>query len=558
MSRPGATIGLAMIVRDEAALLPGCLRSVAGAVDELVVVDTGSSDGTVDLVHAVGARVIRFPWVGDFAAARNVALDALQTDWVLSLDADERLAPGAPGALREAVGAGGFELGLLPLHNARGLDDDAAEVLSGRRSMGPPVLLPRLARRTQGLRWAGAVHEGWGAWATRIGARVVAVPADLIHLGAVPGLRSERGKGNRNLDLLLRRVGEEPGDIAVRQHLARELADKGRFAEALEQAERGWTLLCRGLPALRVGASPLAVGLGATLGRLRLQRGDLDGCVALLTELSAGSHRHPDLDHISGTVCLLRACRGRDAVSRHRDLLAAAASFLGALGAASAPTLAEVSQGVCDWRSDEGHAVASLMLGDPGTARRSFLRAAERARDPGLQRVGAAECLLAAGDVAGALAELEPLLTAESPDAALVVALAVEAAGQDADQRVFLSLATRRAAVTPVASHRLARLWGLEVRQALVSLLQRRGLEVPSGAEWLGPPGAATDEVEDALALGRAGRALEGLVRLVVATRRDPWDPNPWEAIARLLLREGQDAGAAAARQVAARIVGEG
>ncbi|MBL8916525.1 MAG: glycosyltransferase, partial [Archangium sp.] len=84
---------IAMIVRDEAEMAPGFLESVKGLWDELIVVDTGSTDGTQGLFAQAGARVIPFSWVHDFAAARNVSLSHATGDFVLILDADERVTP---------------------------------------------------------------------------------------------------------------------------------------------------------------------------------------------------------------------------------------------------------------------------------------------------------------------------------------------------------------------------------------------------------------------------------------------------------------------------------
>ena len=81
-------LSLSMIVRDEAGQIEDCLRSVQGFADELVVVDTGSKDNTVALAQAAGARVEAIEWPGDFAPARNQALEMVQGDWVLVLDAD--------------------------------------------------------------------------------------------------------------------------------------------------------------------------------------------------------------------------------------------------------------------------------------------------------------------------------------------------------------------------------------------------------------------------------------------------------------------------------------
>jgi hypothetical protein len=86
-----ARVSLCMIVKNEEANLPDCLGSVADLVDEVIVVDTGSSDGTKQVAERLGARVYEFPWVDSFAAARNESLRHATGDWVLWMDADDRL-----------------------------------------------------------------------------------------------------------------------------------------------------------------------------------------------------------------------------------------------------------------------------------------------------------------------------------------------------------------------------------------------------------------------------------------------------------------------------------
>ncbi len=88
-------LALSMIVRDAAADLERCLASVRPVADEIVIADTGSRDNTIAVARAHGARVISIAWSNDFAAARNAALEPVTADWVLSLDADERLDPEA-------------------------------------------------------------------------------------------------------------------------------------------------------------------------------------------------------------------------------------------------------------------------------------------------------------------------------------------------------------------------------------------------------------------------------------------------------------------------------
>jgi tetratricopeptide (TPR) repeat protein len=86
-------LSFCIIVKNEAELLPQCLDSVRPVVDEMIVVDTGSTDRTCEIAASYGARVHEFAWCDDFAAARNASLQYAQGDWILVLDADETLVP---------------------------------------------------------------------------------------------------------------------------------------------------------------------------------------------------------------------------------------------------------------------------------------------------------------------------------------------------------------------------------------------------------------------------------------------------------------------------------
>jgi len=92
-----------MIVKNEAAILPKCLSSVVNVVNEIVVLDTGSQDGTPHIARQFGAEVYDFVWCNDFSIARNTALKYVTGDWVLVLDADETLTPGIVPHLKNAI-----------------------------------------------------------------------------------------------------------------------------------------------------------------------------------------------------------------------------------------------------------------------------------------------------------------------------------------------------------------------------------------------------------------------------------------------------------------------
>ena len=106
-----------LIVKNEAANLRRCLQSIDGVVDEVVVVDTGSTDDTIAIAKSLGARVIEHAWTNDFAVARNVGLAAAQGEWILHLDADEEVPPETARALRDAVSACPVDGLLVTMHH---------------------------------------------------------------------------------------------------------------------------------------------------------------------------------------------------------------------------------------------------------------------------------------------------------------------------------------------------------------------------------------------------------------------------------------------------------
>ena len=182
-------ISLCMIVRDEERFLPACLESVQGVVDEIVVVDTGSQDSTVAIAEQFGARVLDHAWNDDFAAARNHALEAATGQFILALDADERLEARTAPRIREAVEAGGWDVGLLPFVN-----------MSSDRPCGREWLSCRVFRRTPHMRYIGRIHEQLMQQIPRVRTRVI--DATVYHYGYQVSVFAERQKRVRNTRLI--------------------------------------------------------------------------------------------------------------------------------------------------------------------------------------------------------------------------------------------------------------------------------------------------------------------------------------------------------------------
>ena len=233
---PAATdrplLAATLIVRNEAANLPGCLAGLRGTVDEVVVYDTGSTDTTRELATAAGARVLAGYWDDDFARARNAALEMTRAEWILVIDADERLdgdVAGLRAFLRGQVRATG-PAGSV----ARSADIDlillrVTNLVDGREADG--LTSTRIARRSA-VRWDGAVHEQLRPLRGGDGRKMI-LPADalrILHHGYDdPGIA--RAKAERNLGLaqsaLGRLLAAGPPDPEV---AARILLDLGRSA----------------------------------------------------------------------------------------------------------------------------------------------------------------------------------------------------------------------------------------------------------------------------------------------------------------------------------------
>ena len=195
-----ATVSLCMIVRNEAGHLAECLRSAEGLVDEIIVVDTGSTDQTKQVAAAAGAKVFDFPWIDDFAAARNEALRHATCEWIFWLDADDRLDEDNRRKIRALIDRLGDE-NLAFIMRCVSLAPDGQTVLS-------IVDHPRLFRRQPGVAWKYRVHEQVLPSVLRQGGQLRRADISIRHAGYQdPSVR--RRKDERNLRLLRQPV---PGD----------------------------------------------------------------------------------------------------------------------------------------------------------------------------------------------------------------------------------------------------------------------------------------------------------------------------------------------------------
>jgi tetratricopeptide (TPR) repeat protein len=231
----GLRLSLCMIVRDEQEMLPRSLAAVADAVDELIVVDTGSRDATIEIARSFGARVIEHPWTGSFAEARNVSFDAATGDWLLYLDADEVLVSQDTELLRSLTGRTWREAFYLSETNYTGEIEDGTAVTHNAL---------RMFRNRPEYRFEGRLHE---QIANRLPGylpeRFEATSVRIEHYGYLGVVRNSREKSRRNIELLRVQMAESPPTPFLHYNLGSEYAAAGEALGALAEFERAWALI---------------------------------------------------------------------------------------------------------------------------------------------------------------------------------------------------------------------------------------------------------------------------------------------------------------------------
>jgi tetratricopeptide (TPR) repeat protein len=217
------TLGLSMIVKNEAETLRHCLQSVTGVVSQIVIADTGSTDGTVEIAREFGATVISVHWENHFANARNASLRLMETDWVLVLDADEELDGEAKaqlqGLLRPWI-VGGYLVSIrnyIPTVTGRGWDRVAEPNRSQhpRARQAPAYFVHencRLFRRDPEIYFVGRVHELVEPRIQALRQQLPMAPICIHHFGQLAQEEARNRKAAVYRDLLRLKVQDLPND----------------------------------------------------------------------------------------------------------------------------------------------------------------------------------------------------------------------------------------------------------------------------------------------------------------------------------------------------------
>ncbi|WP_053373709.1 tetratricopeptide repeat-containing glycosyltransferase family 2 protein [Paenibacillus sp. FJAT-27812] len=225
-------VSLCMIVRDEETLLPACLASAQAYVSEIIIVDTGSTDRTVQIAEGFGAKVVRAVWTDDFAAARNLGLEQAKQPWVLVLDADERIEPAALDIWEDLLANTACAGYYIKLCSWIGSSIEGGNVLEAGDAFIADAVC-RLFRNDPQIRFRGALHEEAATSITSFGERALAyAPVTVWHEGYRAEVVARKGKRERNRRILQAALHHNPEDPVLHYAMGTECFTYRNWAEA--------------------------------------------------------------------------------------------------------------------------------------------------------------------------------------------------------------------------------------------------------------------------------------------------------------------------------------
>ncbi len=218
--RSSPTLSVCMIVRNEEGNLPDCLKSIQGFADQVVIVDTGSTDNTVKIADTYGACIIHSDWQNDFSYSRNISLDHATERWILWLDADDRIPPAEVEKINKLKKASPDRAFYFRIQNVK------------PGGFGEQWLQLRMFPNHPALRFERKIHEQIGLAIKRLGLQVLRQDVRIEHVG-YRDPEAHRLKALRNRGILLGEVANYKDDPAFISSLGDSYFITGEFIEAI-------------------------------------------------------------------------------------------------------------------------------------------------------------------------------------------------------------------------------------------------------------------------------------------------------------------------------------
>lgn len=326
---------LCMIVRNEVDCIAECLSSVQGLVNEIIIYDTGSTDGTMEAAAPFEAKYILGNWEEDFAAARNQGLAHATNDWVLVLDADEQLAPESKAVIQRVIDHGPPAVYSLPIRNM--VDDDPNNATQH--------YMARLFFR-QGASYEGAIHERLNSPYPSS----LLADALILHNGYLPEVMEKKQKLDRNLSLLQAELSRTSDSALMHFYM-------GNCFIQLNQSERAEEHY---LKVIELGMPEELFRSNAwyRLISISLCKGDIEQAYERIQDAEADCQHNPDYWVVCGEV-----------LTKMGQLADAIYAFIKAYDLGQAPLVCGIhKRESVTWKPFKGIAYAYQLAGQPETA----------------------------------------------------------------------------------------------------------------------------------------------------------------------------------------------
>lgn len=218
-----------MIVKNEEVYLSKCIESVQHIVDEIIIVDTGSTDQTIAIAKKYGAKIFHFQWVNDFSKARNFAIEQATSTWLLLLDGDEVLDAKSKDTLIQFINTTTLDGCHFIMHNYIGKEPHS------QFTIHYPL---RLIRNNHNYRFKGAIHEQLTSLNGTLSSERFSVEDILVHhYGYVDSTLLEKDKRSRNIPILLKQLETDPHNAFHLFNLGNEYLCLGEIHKAIETYE---------------------------------------------------------------------------------------------------------------------------------------------------------------------------------------------------------------------------------------------------------------------------------------------------------------------------------
>jgi len=217
-----------MIVKNEEKMLQKTLPTLAKGVDEIILVDTGSTDNTIEVAKKYGAKVFHFPWINDFAAARNESLKHANGDWIIWIDADEFIKEEDWKKLRSFLGTAPQHAYMLRLLECKPGEFEGASF----------YFRAKVFKNREGIHFERAINEQLFTKEGKIVSGDLITGADIYHWGRMLDDDRMNKKHERNINMLKEAIKQNDNDKYYHFLLANNLKDMGLYQEAVIEYDK--------------------------------------------------------------------------------------------------------------------------------------------------------------------------------------------------------------------------------------------------------------------------------------------------------------------------------